>query len=88
MAAFPGLTPGTWTVDPTHAEVGFVARHLMVAKVPGRFTDVSGTKSWRAYDIIVDEVSMALNWRQQFDKIIQNEGFDSLIAKINKKVDQ
>ena len=43
MAAFPGLTPGTWTVDPTHAEVGFVARHLMVAKVRGRFTDVSGT---------------------------------------------
>ncbi len=50
------------------------------------FTDVSGTKSWRAYDIIVDEVSMALNWRQQFEKIIKNEGFDALISKINKKV--
>jgi polyisoprenoid-binding protein YceI len=43
MTAFPGLTPGTWTVDPAHAEVGFVARHLMVAKVRGRFADVSGT---------------------------------------------
>ena len=43
MPAFPGLTAGTWTVDPTHAEVGFVARHLMVAKVRGRFTEVSGT---------------------------------------------
>lgn len=43
MTAFPGLTAGTWTVDPTHAEVGFVARHLMVAKVRGRFTEVSGT---------------------------------------------
>ncbi len=52
------------------------------------YVDVSGIKSWRAYDIIVDEVSMALNWRQQFEKIIQKEGFDSLIAKINKKVDQ
>ena len=43
MTAFPGLTAGTWTVDPTHAEVGFVARHIMVAKVRGRFTEVSGT---------------------------------------------
>ena len=43
MSAFPGLTPGTWTVDPTHTEVGFVARHLMVAKVRGRFAEVAGS---------------------------------------------
>lgn len=43
MSAFPGLSAGTWTVDPTHAEVGFLARHLMVAKVRGRFQEVSGT---------------------------------------------
>ncbi|PKW26443.1 YceI family protein [Phycicoccus duodecadis] len=38
-----GLSTGTWTIDPTHTEVGFVARHLMVTKVRGRFTDVTGT---------------------------------------------
>ena len=43
MSSFPGLTSGTWTVDPTHTEVGFVARHLMVAKVRGRFATVAGT---------------------------------------------
>ena len=37
------LSPGTWTVDPAHSDVAFVARHLMVTKVRGRFTDVSGT---------------------------------------------
>ena len=37
------LTAGTWAIDPTHTEVGFVARHLMVSKVRGSFTDVSGT---------------------------------------------
>ena len=37
------LSAGTWTIDPTHTEVGFVARHLMVSKVRGAFTDVSGT---------------------------------------------
>ncbi|MEI2731951.1 MAG: YceI family protein [Dermatophilaceae bacterium] len=43
MSSFPDLTPGTWTVDPSHSEVGFVARHLMVTKVRGRFGQVAGT---------------------------------------------
>ena len=30
---------GTWQVDPSHSTVGFVARHLMVTKVRGRFSD-------------------------------------------------
>ena len=43
MTTLAGLTPGTWNVDPSHSEVGFVVRHLMVSKVKGRFADVSGT---------------------------------------------
>jgi len=42
-ATLTGLSTGTWTIDPTHTEVGFVARHLMVSKVRGSFTDVAGT---------------------------------------------
>ena len=33
---------GVWKIDPAHNNVGFVARHLMVSKVRGRFTDVDG----------------------------------------------
>lgn len=35
------LTPGIWTVDPAHSEVGFTARHMMVAKVRGTFQEFS-----------------------------------------------
>ena len=42
-ARLSDLTPGVWNVDPTHSTVGFVARHLMVTKVRGRFTSFSGT---------------------------------------------
>jgi polyisoprenoid-binding protein YceI len=38
-----GLVAGTYTVDPSHTEVGFTARHAMVTKVRGRFSDVEGT---------------------------------------------
>ncbi len=40
---WPTLTQytGTWTIDPTHTRLGFVARHAMVTKVRGSFTDFS-----------------------------------------------
>jgi polyisoprenoid-binding protein YceI len=34
---------GIWEIDPSHTNVEFVARHLMVSKVRGKFTDVKGT---------------------------------------------
>lgn len=34
--------PGTFDLDQYHTTVGFVARHLMVSKVRGSFTEVSG----------------------------------------------
>jgi polyisoprenoid-binding protein YceI len=40
--SIPGYVAGTWTIDPVHSEIGFVARHMMVAKVRGRFTKFSG----------------------------------------------
>ena len=37
----PSIPAGTWQVDPAHSAVTFTARHMMVAKVRGRFTDFS-----------------------------------------------
>ena len=34
---------GTYDIDASHTHVGFKARHLVVAKVRGSFSDVSGT---------------------------------------------
>jgi polyisoprenoid-binding protein YceI len=33
-----GYVAGTWDLDPVHSHIGFVARHMMVSKVRGRFT--------------------------------------------------
>ena len=33
----------TWQVDPAHTHVEFAVKHLMIATVRGRFSDVSGT---------------------------------------------
>jgi polyisoprenoid-binding protein YceI len=37
------VPPGLWTVDPVRSRIGFTARHLLVAKIRGRFLGVAGT---------------------------------------------
>src|SRR5690606_27445997 len=39
----PGYRAGTWTIDPTHTEVGFSVRHLAISKVKGKFERFAGT---------------------------------------------
>ena len=39
----PQIPAGTWTIDPSHSEVGFSVRHLMVSKVKGNFETFEGT---------------------------------------------
>ena len=37
------IPTGTYTIDPTHSRIGFVARHAMVTKVRGSFNEFDGT---------------------------------------------
>ncbi|MBU6213621.1 MAG: YceI family protein [Actinomycetales bacterium] len=39
----PADLAGTWTIDPAHTQIGFVARHAMVTKVRGTFDTFSGS---------------------------------------------
>jgi polyisoprenoid-binding protein YceI len=41
----PTIPAGTWTIDPSHSRIGFVARHLMVTKVRGTFNDYTADVS-------------------------------------------
>ena len=36
-------TTQSWAIDPSHTQVGFAVKHLMISSVKGRFTKVSGT---------------------------------------------
>jgi polyisoprenoid-binding protein YceI len=38
----PGYVVGKWKIDPVHSEVSFVVRHMVVAKVRGRFDSFEG----------------------------------------------
>jgi polyisoprenoid-binding protein YceI len=46
----PATLTGTYTIDPTHSRIGFVARHAMVTKVRGSFNEFAGSGYFDAED--------------------------------------
>ncbi|MCC6624786.1 MAG: ABC transporter substrate-binding protein [Deltaproteobacteria bacterium] len=79
--------PGFLNEDKTEAKVQTTVHGKKVAAdVDYMLVFRPEKKNWFAYDFVVDDVSMSLNWRGQFEKIIAKEGFDALIAKIDKKI--
>ena len=49
---------------------------------------IRGGGEWRVYDIVVEGVSMIKNYRSQFARIIHQDSFDTLMEKLNAKVDK
>ena len=43
MTEIPGYRPGTYVLDPSHSEVTFSVRHMMISKVRGTFGVKSAT---------------------------------------------
>lgn len=46
----PASITGNYTVDPVHSTIGFSARHMMVSKVRGQFTEYTGAGYFDAED--------------------------------------
>jgi polyisoprenoid-binding protein YceI len=84
--AVNGLTlpsTGTFVLDKSHTEVGFIARHLMVSKVRGRFTDFEGTivvaddPSESSVEVIIQAASINTNDENR-DKHVRTNDFLSV----------
>jgi polyisoprenoid-binding protein YceI len=51
---------GTYTLDPAHTRIGFVARHAMVTKVRGQFNDFEGSGVVDASDFTKSTVTVTI----------------------------
>ncbi len=56
----PSTLSGSYTIDPTHSRVGFVARHAMVSKVRGSFNEFSGTGYFDAENPAASRVELTI----------------------------
>jgi polyisoprenoid-binding protein YceI len=50
MSTVTETATGTYTIDPSHSRIGFVARHAMVTKVRGSFNEFEGSGYFDAED--------------------------------------
>jgi phospholipid transport system substrate-binding protein len=62
-----------------------------VARYQGNAVSVSyrvepGPEGWRVYDVVIEGVSMASNYRSQFDSIRQKSGPDAVIRAMEDKL--
>lgn len=73
---------GTWAIDPGHAEVGFVGRHLVFTKVRGRFRGVEGAvvvgddPADTTVDVVIDVASVDSGDETRDDHLRSGDLFD------------
>ena len=76
------LTPGTWAIDPGHAEVAFVGRHLGLTKVRGRFTGIEGAVRvgpelvQSSVEVTIDMTSVESGSRDRDEHLRSSDLFD------------
>ncbi|HEY2832266.1 MAG TPA: YceI family protein [Sporichthyaceae bacterium] len=75
---------GTWTVDAAHSRVGFTARHAMVTKVRGSFTDFAATAQLNVenpadshIDVTIEVASVNTGNDQRDGHLRTNDFFDA-----------
>jgi phospholipid transport system substrate-binding protein len=49
---------------------------------------LSKDTTWKAWDLVIDDLSTARNYGEQFRKILQTSNVDGLIAKLEKKASE
>jgi polyisoprenoid-binding protein YceI len=74
----------TWSIDPTHSEVGFRVKHLVISKVPGKFTKFEGTitadpkaPTAAAVDLKIDVTSISTADEKRDGHLKSPEFFDA-----------
>lgn len=50
-----------------------------------KYKEKDGTQQWVVTDMIIDDVSTAGSYHQQFQRIIRKKGFDSLMETLRKR---
>jgi phospholipid transport system substrate-binding protein len=44
--------------------------------------------SWKIYDLDIDAISVMANYRQQFNRVLNNDGYPALVSMLRKKVQE
>ncbi len=57
-----------------------------LGRIQLRFIEKAG--KWVVFDMLIDDVSLMENYRSQFNKIIRKDGFDKMLEKMKRKLNE
>jgi phospholipid transport system substrate-binding protein len=43
--------------------------------------------TWQVYDVVIENIGLVANYRNEFSGVIRKEKFDGLMAKLRKKIE-
>jgi phospholipid transport system substrate-binding protein len=76
-------------IDGDHASVQTILiRQKTHEQLPVEYRLLEKGGRWAVFDVVVDGVSLTLNYRAQFDKIIRSSSYGMLVEKIKTKLAQ
>jgi phospholipid transport system substrate-binding protein len=81
---------GTEPID-TGVKVKSSAKSVKKKRQPAITIDYSMSpagEEWKVFDILTDEVSLVKNYKRQFRRVIREEGWDGLIGRMEKKLNE
>ncbi|HZP46327.1 MAG TPA: ABC transporter substrate-binding protein [Candidatus Binataceae bacterium] len=58
------------------------------APIPVNYLLEQTPSGWKVYDVTVDNISIIANYRNQFNRILNDQGFDQLVADLKAKQQQ
>jgi len=99
VLAGKGLGQEKFEIDPTHSNIGFTVRHMVVAKVDGGFKEFFGTILYDEKDLKKSSVNVTIKaasintQNERRDNHLRGEDFfntvqDSLITFVSKKIEK
>jgi polyisoprenoid-binding protein YceI len=60
LALAAGVQADTWQIDKAHSTIGFSVKHMVIATVPGSFTDFDGSVEWDGKDFAAASISVTI----------------------------
>lgn len=79
---------GTESIQQDRATVATTLVGRQDAKLPVDYRLVRHSAQWTIYDVAIDGVSLAMNYRAQFSKILRTSSYEALVERIKTKLEE
>jgi phospholipid transport system substrate-binding protein len=79
---------GTESIQQARATVATTLVSKQDAKLPVDYRLVHHDGRWAVYDVVIDGISLAMNYRAQFSKILRTSSYEALVQRIKAKLEE